>query len=317
MKPAEFAKRLDLALKAVSFSRGQLAAELGIDKSLVSRWMSGANVPSSHNLARLTQFIAGRSAGFNMLDWDLSLPALAARLGVKSASGTVSAAGPADRPHPSVSDVRVEDIRLIDWIPRVILEEAVVTTRLRGAGYEGFWKSTRPANSPRGAFLHDQIMISPGPNGLLRFRLAVIDMSFEGWILPIQTQLVTVAADPRTGVFLFGVFNAVLRDRPEVMDGLTLTWQRFQGGIPVAAGCMIERQGDLSYDLAIDEARFAELARQNPVAPDGSIPPEVRDRLYHDVGPTAFAAGGDSLLAMAFASSIGRGRGGLPPSGSR
>eukprot|EP01035_Chromulina_nebulosa_P002274 gene2273-biopygen1935 len=53
MKREEFAERLRLVLKALSISGGRLAADACVDKSLVSRWCSGAVTPSEHNLARL------------------------------------------------------------------------------------------------------------------------------------------------------------------------------------------------------------------------------------------------------------------------
>jgi hypothetical protein len=49
-----FPAKLDLVMKALSFSRGRLAADLGVDKSVVARWATGAVSPSDHNLAALT-----------------------------------------------------------------------------------------------------------------------------------------------------------------------------------------------------------------------------------------------------------------------
>src|SRR5271154_1652683 len=64
-----FAARLSLALNALNFSRGQLSASAGLDKSLVSRWLSGQAVPTSHNLARVSEALAQRKPGFNMTWW--------------------------------------------------------------------------------------------------------------------------------------------------------------------------------------------------------------------------------------------------------
>ena len=55
-----FHEKLDLILKALSMSRGRLAAELGVDKSLVGRWVSGVVHPSALNLENLTRLISGR-----------------------------------------------------------------------------------------------------------------------------------------------------------------------------------------------------------------------------------------------------------------
>ncbi|HEX8448913.1 MAG TPA: helix-turn-helix transcriptional regulator, partial [Allosphingosinicella sp.] len=91
---ADFAARLELVLKALSISGGRLAADAGVDKSLVSRWRSGSVTPSSHNLARLTHVIAARRPGFTMLDWELDIPALAARFGVEAPAPAVPAQAP-------------------------------------------------------------------------------------------------------------------------------------------------------------------------------------------------------------------------------
>ena len=73
MANSEFGAKLDLVLKALSMSRGRLAAELRVDKSLVGRWVAGSVTPSAHNLANLTLLIAAKCDGFSMLDWELNL----------------------------------------------------------------------------------------------------------------------------------------------------------------------------------------------------------------------------------------------------
>lgn len=108
-------------------------------------------------------------------------------------------------------------------------------------------------------------------------------------------------------MFIFTIFNAVLRHRAEVMDGLTLTLTRNAGGAPVAGAALIERTGELTGDRDADEARYEASISQNPLAPEGSIPDAVRAHLFRDVGPSALARGGDALLMMAFAQSMSRG----------
>src|SRR3954451_18574558 len=72
-----FAKKLELALKVLSMSRARLAADLGVDKSVVGRWVTGAVQPSAHNLSLLSALIAEKVPGFTALDWDRSLGAFA------------------------------------------------------------------------------------------------------------------------------------------------------------------------------------------------------------------------------------------------
>lgn len=293
MIDGNFPAKLELALKACSISRGRLAAGLGVDKSVVSRWLSGANAPSDHNLAALTALIAARIPGFTMLDWEGDLAHVASRMGL----ARVVDPAPAPEVPPGLEG----------WFPASFVKEALATTALRGGAYEGFWQSTRLANDAPGRFVHDQIMIRMAPNGLLNFRLGVVDMRFDGWGLPIQTQLFCFGVDAPTGVAIFAIFNAVLRNRADVLDGLTLTLTRDSGGTPVAGAAIMERVGDLGGDPVADDARYEASIQSNPLADDGSVPDHIRDHLFHDVGPTAFAKGGPALLTMAFAQSMSRG----------
>ena len=114
-------------------------------------------------------------------------------------------------------------------------------------------------------------MIRKADNGFLTFRLGVEDMRFEGWTFPAQTQLFSIGADARTGMFIFTIFNAVLRHRAQVLDGISLTCQRTGGGTPVAGAALMERWGSLSGDPVVDDAAYEAAIQRNPLAPEGSI----------------------------------------------
>ncbi|MGL4541733.1 MAG: helix-turn-helix domain-containing protein, partial [Polymorphobacter sp.] len=101
-RASAFSGRLELILKALSLTRGRLAAELAVDKSLVGRWASGAVRPSAHNLQRLTQLIATRQPGFNLLDWDRDIDALAEKFGVAPPGAPAAATLPIDGLLPDV-----------------------------------------------------------------------------------------------------------------------------------------------------------------------------------------------------------------------
>lgn len=289
MTEGDFPARLLLALKALSISRGRLAAELAVDKSVISRWLSGHQAPSGENLANLTGLVASRRPGFSLLDWETDLDALSAKLGVAPAE-PMNGWGP-----------------LGGWLPETVLQESKTLTDLRGDAYEGFWRTTRPAIGQPGRFIHDAVLIRRAENGFLTCRTAVEDMRFEGWTFMTQTQLFSVLSDARTGMFTFTIFNAVLRHRAEVLDGISMGLQRVGGGSPAAMGCMMERVGFLSGDRAADDATFEEAAKEDPLAPEGSIPPDVAQRLMPDIGPAALAAGGAAILTMPFATSMSRG----------
>jgi transcriptional regulator with XRE-family HTH domain len=285
----DFPARLRLAMKALSISRASLASELKVDKSVVGRWVAGVNRPTGHNLANLSTVIAARRPGFAELDWDSEPEAFRRALGVAGTApvnGAPAAAG---------------------WLPEEVLREAVLMTSVSGEGYEGFWRSTRPSSEHHGRFVHDRILIRRGDSGLLHFQLSVGDMAFKGVAFPSRTQVFGLCADPATGIFLFVIFNAVLRYRADVMDGLAMTVLRSGGGAPMACAVLMERTGMLSGDAAADDAKLAELARQNPLAPEDSISPLVRAHLLRDVGPAAKAAGGEMVLLMPFIGSMARG----------
>lgn len=288
MAAADFPSRLLLALKALSLSRGRLAAELAVDKSVISRWLSGHQAPTGENLARLTALVATRRPGFTLLDWEAEPEALSAKLGIDP--GSAAGWGPTSA-----------------WLPEPILQESRAITDLRGEAYEGIWRSTRLAIGQPGRFVHDYVLIRRAENGFLTTRTLVEDMRFDGWIFLTQTQLFTVSADARSGMFLLSIFNAVLRSRAERLDGIALTIQRVGGGSPVAGAVLMERFRDLTGDVAADDEIQRELSTGDPLAPEGSVPDDVRDHLFRDVGPEAFARGGMALLTMPFETSWSRG----------
>jgi hypothetical protein len=291
MQAQPFGAKLELVLKALSTTRGRLAADLAVDKSLIGRWISGAVTPSAHNLARLTQYVAARRPGFTMLDWEGDIAALSARLGVGGDAGEAGAL-------------------FGGLLPDTVMTEALTLTALRGADYEGFWRTTRLSIELPGRFVHDPLMIRREANGLLSLRIGVEDMRFIGWTFPTQTQLFSFATDAATGVFIFSIFNAVMRNRADRLDGLTMTLQRAGGGSPVAEACLLERVGSLSGDAAADEAAFEASVPPTPIVEEAEIDPVIRARLYRDVGPEAVARGGAAMLSMSFADSLSRG----PPS---
>src|ERR1700761_1755079 len=135
------AAKLDFVLKALSMSRGHLAAELGVDKSAAGRWVSGAATPSAYNLSQLTTLVAQRVPGFTSLDWERDLDGLAEVLGVSPPGGARG----------------TQAARLALNIP--LLEESHATARLRGRAYEGFYRTTRPYAQHPEAFIHDYVMI--------------------------------------------------------------------------------------------------------------------------------------------------------------
>ena len=285
-----FCKKLEFVLKALSMSRGRLAADLGVDKSIVGRWVSGAVQPSAHNLSLLTALVASRVPGFTALDWDRDLESLAGLLGADPAVVSGGKAG-----------------RAVDSLPLPILGQVHAATTLRGEAYEGFYRSTRPYVLAPGKFVHDHALIRRDANGLLRLSMGTAGTVVDGWVLPVGNQLFTVACDITSGALIFGIFNGVGTAKAEVVDGLCLASALDAGRTPTAHAMIFERIGDLTDDREADDKRFVELTGLDPVAPEGSVSEMLRKHLLADFGPTQAALGGDLLLRMPLAGSISQG----------
>lgn len=284
MGEAAFSTNLRLVLKALSMSRGRLASELGVDKSLVGRWASGAVRPSGHNLERLTHLIAARREGFTLLDWEREPAELGELLGVRAPAQSPRFASPV--------------------VPG--LDTARMMTELRGAAYEGFWRVTRPAVIAPGRFCHDHGLIRRGDTGLLEFQLGNPDFRFVGWALPFEGQLFCIASDPFGTMPSFLIVNGVPMPKADLLDGMILT--AFNAlRLPAAYPIILERIGDLSGDRDADDAHAAELMAANEQFPaDEAIPDHVREHLLRDIGPAAAANGGDMLLTASLTSVLSR-----------
>jgi len=283
----QFGERLTLALKALSMSRGRLAAELEVDKSLVGRWASGAVSPSSHNLERLTHLLARKLPGLTLLDWERPPGEFAALFGVDPRSA------PSERPAG------------LD-LPAETIDAAFASTRMRGEAYEGFWRATHPAIIAPGRFFHEHGMIRIGENGLLRFELGGPDVRYVGTILPIEGQVFVMATDTVRHLPCYMIFNIVTTPRIVAMDGLLLTAGNAMRD-PSAYPIVMERIGDLTGDVEADDAHAEALMTRPQFVHDPALVPQaMRDHLIRDFGPAAAQLGGDLLLTAAGTSSLTR-----------
>jgi len=286
--PQPFSAKFGFVLKALSLTRSQAAAELGVDKSIVGRWATGAATPTSHNLSRLTALVAARAPGFTTLDWERDLDGLASALGVDPSAAS-------DGP---------------DALPTLALpfmEQILATTALRGDAYEGFFRSTRPYSQMPGRFIHDHMMIRKGADGLLRLSMATAGVFVEGWVLTLQQQLFVIGAERTSGAFGFGIFNGVNGLKAGVMDGIIVNCALDAGRTPTAFASVLFRLRDLSGDVEADDRHFAELAASDALVPEGGISDALKAHLVRDIGPAQIPLGGDWLLRMPLARSMSDG----------
>jgi hypothetical protein len=289
MASTPFGEKLELVLKVFSMSRAQLAATLAVDKSLVGRWVAGSVTPSAHNMANLTRFVAGKRAGFTMLDWDQEMDGFAAFFGVR---------------RPKQAPVATVDP--LDGLPLLIMDQIRAATAVRAGDLECFFRTTRPSQAMPGYFLHDQGMLRMDANGLLEVRMGVRETAYRGWILPVGGQLFCIATDGATGALIFALFSLIPPGRIQRLDGITLgRIDTAQPGIG-AAPIVLDRIGELSGDREADDRRYREHLGRDPLAPPGSIPDEVVAQLTRDIGPAQLALGGDWLLNIPLARSLAR-----------
>ena len=291
--PEAFPAKLDLVLKALSMSRGRLAADLGVDKSLVGRWASGAVTPSAHSLENLTRLVSSKRPGFTMLDWDRDLAAVAKVFGLELA-GAPMAEGRTNGAAPHGLQMPGLDI-------------ARLVTERRAATYEGFWRSTRPSIAMPGKLFHDYGIIRRGAEGFLQFRMGGSGLLFDGWMLPIEGQLFAILFDTvgQTPVFL--IFNGVALHKATQLDGLILAAALNAARTPSAYPVVLERLGDLSGDREADDEHMRQLLMLDTNA-DDKVSEKIRSHLIRDIGPTAAAAGtGELFLLSSWANSMSRG----------
>ncbi len=284
-----FAKKLELVLKVLSMSRARLAADLGVDKSVVGRWVSGAVQPSAHNLSLLSALVAERIPKFTALDWDRGLRTFAELIG----ANIEAAAG--------------EGANTLPGLPLARMDLFIAATELRGEAYEGFYRTTRPYVLSPGRFVHDHAMVRRDPNGLLRLSMATSGTVVDGWVLPVGNQLFAICIDVTSGAILFGIFNGVGTARADVVDGLVLAPALDAGRTPTAHVMSLQRIGDLSGDHAADDQRFKVFGGLDPVIPENTVSEDLRQYLTADIGPAAAAKGGDLLLRLPLSKSRARG----------
>ena len=297
MASSDFGEKLNLVLKAFSLSRGRLAAELKVDKSLVGRWAAGTVTPSAHNLTSLTALIAKRVDGFSLLDWDLELAGLAARLGVDA--NVVAKAQPEQAESPV-------------HFPQRLMDTARHETARRGAGFEGIWNATRLAFTRPGEFVRDAVMIRK-QDGILHMRWGNVAYECAGPLLQLAGQLHGILIDDSDDSILFCVLNGVNMPKVDVVDGLFMAIAKDGPQTPCAAACLLDRADTLTGDPAEDDRRYEAFKNSVYMWDSAQIPKPIYDHLVRDVGPRAFAEGGDLFLRAPLARSLSRGSPAIPP----
>lgn len=145
----DFAPKLRLALLRANLSRAQLAQRVGVDKSVVARWLNGALQPSDHRLGSLTATLARDLAGFGRADWALAAADFARRIGL---------AAPEEAPGPGVPAAAPILGRAQSW--------AAEARERTDPMYAGLWAMVFPAPTLGGRIYCAAARISNPPGAM-------------------------------------------------------------------------------------------------------------------------------------------------------
>lgn len=291
---AAFSERLALVMKVLAVSRGQLASALAVDKSLVSRWLSGATSPSDHNLARLTAYIARTIPHFTMLDWDADASCLAARLGLaegathQNGSETEAPAMPSGPPRDQPRPIDLPDFSQLPAFATAIHETAA-----RGKRYCGLWRAWMPTFGRSDAFHCEHTVL--WQDGAWLSGLAV-GVSYR-WPLVgliVNGQLLLVMSDAND--LVFRQFNRADGPIVDQVDGLMLGAASLPHQAPTA--CRVVMQRVLWPDANREEidAALQSYAAERCFLTADELPPGLLADLLPDTGSTPSLSGGERLL---------------------
>jgi len=288
-QPAALSDRLRTALKAVNLSPAALGAAVGVDKSVVSRWLAGRVVPNGHNLARVAAEIARHRPGFSVLSFEAPEAEFRSALGLGGHQGAEAVAPPP----PDGADPRQSLA-----IPFRLLDSARNETARRGIEYFGHYAMHYMSFGTPGKVARMTLMLRPR-DGLIEARYGAREFEFRGWALLLLNRLYIMFAEERFEAMAYIVTNAGQQPRARTISGILMGPS--EGMLtPTAAPVVLTREADVTGDVAADDDAYLARKDFDPICADDAVPAALRRALSRDCGPRAFAEGGDLLLRMPF-----------------
>ncbi len=266
--PLDFVTRLRLALAQANLGRAGIAREVGIDKSVVTRWLSGQVRPAEHNLITLTQVIARRLPGFTMADWTRPEAEFNAALKIPLAP----VPGPASAPGLLGNAVQ--------WAAAQGLDKAL-------AQYGGLW-----------LFMYDSVRVARpfAVVGEFRAGAGVLEVEIrddQNWhgrgpAFALNNKLWAVCEEvARQDSFGFAVFWGSATRKCEVLDGFATVREFAPTASPGVTHMVGFRLADLLSDPVASQERWAacvaRVGELNMTGWEGALEPELLDRLQRSV----------------------------------
>ena len=218
----DFAAKLALVRQQLDWSRGKLAQQVGIDKSLAGRWTKGASRPTEHSLARLTGALAQAIPGLKSDDWQLPVEQFALRVG----ADPVTAARAAAKGHDARMTIGgLKNPPLAEW----------------GQPYLGLWVGFYQSVANKGMLRLFALRFFISDLGL---RCEATEGNFrgEGPVIATRSHLQCLfdlaPLYDRVGHCMFHGVHAL---RAAVIDGLVCIIVGDSGGTPTAAPIVVYR----------------------------------------------------------------------------
>ena len=288
----DFPAKLGMMLKSLSLSRVAVAQRLGVDKSLVGRWLSGVVHPSEHNLSKISLLLAEGLPQFRMADWYEEAAVLARRYGF-------------DLPHSSTVPPG-KGGALGEFLESVSGELAQ-----RGSAYEGFWRTSRPSLLMPGELFHDYGMMRRRADGMIEVLMGGSGLDFTGYLFPVGGNIAVFLYD-RVGRSPVSVLcKGVALQRAMVLDGILMLAALDSARSPVAFPLIVERVGDLSGDTGHDDATYARIIEERPEPLDPLGDSAIKARIFREIGLEAAQVGGEAILSVQPGTAVSRGTTGL------
>ncbi|HEX2593636.1 MAG TPA: helix-turn-helix transcriptional regulator [Rhizomicrobium sp.] len=260
-----FAARLDLALKALNVSRVQFAAMVGVDKSLVSRWLSSQVTPTAHNLARISDALAKVKPGFNTMQWERPLGEYQSFLGLSESAATSGAYSDAPRgPAPAGGGLILQSLQL-----------SAREIALSGHVYTGLYVVFRQRLLNSG-IPHVEVAWLYQRDGAMHYRLTDGGNRTQGHVLILRNKLHLIGEGEtgRDGVTLH-IINGTGDRHAMVMDGLLASVCGDRFFTPSLTKCVLLRIAHPLDDLAAEEQRFLSTQERLAAINNAGRGPEI------------------------------------------
>lgn len=284
-----FGARLRLALDALNLSAQSLGQSLGVDKSVVRRWLAGTVTPKSHTLAAIAAELARAKPGFSALMWQAPMAEFRAFL-APAVAPPVPHAGPVATPSwPAVAEA---GIRLRS------LAQSAREVRLHGDVYVGLYALLR-VRMTAAHIQRVEILRIWREEARLRFAMHDGTLLHEGEIIILcgHPYFVGESLSREDGLMLM-LFAGLHGVRALCLDGIMTTVAMDRFLTPSSLRVIAVRIADALPDPAADAARqLAVAARVVAGNEDGSsawlFPEEYRQAVRTD---QAMARHGDHML---------------------